>query len=146
MLGRTYANQNCSVARALEAVGERWSLLIIREALLAGSTRFGDFARSLGIAPNILTSRLDHFVADGLMARQRLSESTEKYEYVLTDKGRALFPTIVALRAWGDEWAAPDGPPTVLKHTECGGEAHQHVTCPACGMDLVLRDIDVRPG
>jgi DNA-binding HxlR family transcriptional regulator len=110
MLGRTYEAQNCSAARTLELVGERWSLLIIRDALFAGSTRFADFQRSLAIAPNILKTRLDGFVAAGLMQRHRYSNHPEHYEYLLTDKGRDLQPVIVALTAWGDQWAAPHGP------------------------------------
>ena len=100
MLGRTYDTQNCSAARALELVGERWSLLIIRDALFAGHARFGDFQRSLGVASNILTARLDSFVAAGLMERRRYSEHPEHYEYLLTGKGRDLAPVIVALTAW----------------------------------------------
>src|SRR5712691_11016406 len=94
MLKRTYDGQNCSAARALELVGERWSLLIMRDALFAGHTRFGDFQRSLGVAPNILTARLGGFVAAGLMERRRYSEHPEHYEYLLTGKGRDLAPVI----------------------------------------------------
>ena len=101
MLGRTYDTQNCSAARALELVGERWSLLIIRDALFAGHARFGDFQRSLGVASNILTARLDSFVAAGLMERRRYSEHPEHYEYLLTGKGRDLAPVIVALTRLG---------------------------------------------
>jgi len=73
MLGRTYESQNCSVARSLELIGERWSLLILRDAIFAGATRFGDFQRSLGLASNILTTRLDRFVETGLMERRAAS-------------------------------------------------------------------------
>ena len=121
MLGRTYEAQNCSAARALELVGERWSLLIIRNALFAGHARFGEFQRSLGVAPNILTARLDSFVQAGLMERRRYSEHLDHYEYLLTSKGRDLAPVIVALSAWGDQYAAPNGPPIIYEHAVCGG-------------------------
>ena len=146
MLGRTYDAQNCSAARALELVGERWSLLIIRDALFAGHARFGDFQRSLGVAPNILTTRLDSFVAAGLMERRRYSEHPEHYEYLLTGKGRDLAPVIVALSAWGDQHAAPHGPPVIYEHTACGSEIHQQIHCPACEEQIRPVGITVRPG
>jgi DNA-binding HxlR family transcriptional regulator len=146
MLGRTYDTQNCSAARALEVVGERWSLLIIRDALFAGHARFGDFQKSLGVAPNILTARLDSFVAAGLMERRRYSEHPEHYEYLLTAKGRDLAPAIVALSAWGDRYAAPDGPPIIYEHAACGSPIHQQIHCIACREQVVSADITVRPG
>jgi DNA-binding HxlR family transcriptional regulator len=146
MLGRTYDTQNCSAARALELVGERWSLLIIRDALFAGCSRFGDFQRSLGVAPNILTARLDSFVAAGLMERRRYSEHPEHYEYLLTGKGRDLAPVIVALTAWGDRHAAPNGPPIIYEHTACGSEIHQQICCAACGQMHDPAEVHVRPG
>ena len=101
MLGRTYDNQVCSAARALELVGERWSLLIVRDALFAGSTRFNDWLR-LGIATNILKNRLDGFVESGIMERRTTDQGAEHLQYLLTDKGRDLAPAIVALTEWGD--------------------------------------------
>ena len=146
MLGRTYDTQNCSAARALELVGERWSLLIIRDALFAGHARFGDFQRSLGVAPNILAARLDSFVAAGLMERRQYSEHPEHYEYLLTGKGHDLAPVIVALSAWGDRYAAPNGPPIIYEHTACGNEIHQQIRCAACEEEIRNSDIGVRPG
>src|SRR5215207_2491189 len=107
MLGRTYDAEVCSIARALEVVGERWSVLIVRNALFAGATRFADFQRSLGIATNVLASRLDGFVEAGIMRRHRYSEQPEAYEYLLTEKGRDLAPALIALTAWGDRWSSP---------------------------------------
>jgi DNA-binding HxlR family transcriptional regulator len=146
MLGRSYDTQNCSAARTLELVGERWSLLIIRDALFRGTTRFADFRRSLGVAPNILTARLDSFVAAGLMQRRRYSEHPEHYEYLLTGKGRDLAPVIVALTAWGDRHAAPDGPPIIYQHTACGSEIRQQIHCAACDEQVRNTDINVEPG
>jgi DNA-binding HxlR family transcriptional regulator len=146
MLGRMYDSQNCSAARALELVGERWSLLIIRDALFAGHSRFGDFQRSLSVAPNILTARLDSFVAAGLMERRRYSEHPEHYEYKLTAKGRDLAPVIVALTAWGDQYAAPNGPPIIYEHASCGNEIYQETRCGTCDVQVPNADITVRIG
>jgi DNA-binding HxlR family transcriptional regulator len=143
MLGRTYDRENCSAARALEEVGERWSLLILRNAMFAGSTRFTEFQRSLGIAPNILSSRLDRFVAAGLM---RTRPRAADHEYVLTRKGLELQPVIIALTEWGDRWAAPDGPPRIFEHEGCGGQVHQHLSCADCGTALEPDQVTTRPG
>ena len=126
--------------------GRRWSLLIIRDALFAGSTRYSDFQRSLGIATNILKDRLDGFVDAGIMRRHRYSEQPELYEYLLTDKGRDLAPALVALTAWGDRWAAPDGPPIRYGHTACGSGISQQVVCASCGPLDDPAEVQARPG
>lgn len=146
MLGKTYDAEVCSIARALEVVGERWSVLIVRNALFADCTRFGDFQRSLGIATNVLTNRLDGFVEAGIMRRHRYSEQPEQYEYVLTDKGRDLAPALIALTAWGDRWSAPDGPPVLYRHRACGSEVRSELTCTTCGEVDDLSQIDALPG
>jgi DNA-binding HxlR family transcriptional regulator len=145
MLGRTYESQDCSAARALEIVGERWSLMIIRHALFRGVTRFGDFQRSLGIARNVLAARLDRFVDDGLMTREPDEAGSAYQKYVLTDKGRELQPVIIALTHWGDRWAAPDGPPVILRHTNCGGEVHQQTICDDCGQPVAIEEVTAHP-
>src|ERR1700737_5594091 len=104
MLGKTYEGQDCSAARTLELVGERWSLLIIRDALFAGMTRFSEFERSLGSAPNVLAARLAWFVEAGLMTIEPVSEDSEVSAYRLTEKGTELAPVVVALTAWGEHW------------------------------------------
>src|SRR6478736_6028140 len=115
MLGKTYHTQVCSIARSLELVGERWSLLIIRDALFARVTRFGDFQHNLGIATNVLASRLDSFVASGIMTRDGAAD------YVLTE--------------WGDEWASPIDPPILYRHTACqDGAVHAVAECESCGV------------
>ena len=133
MLGRTYDDEVWSIARALEVVGERWSVLIVRNALFAGSTRFTDFQRSLGVAPNILKTRLDGFVDAGIMRRQQYSEQPELHEYLLTEKGRDLAPALIALTEWGDRWAAPDGPPILYRHSACGDAVSHEIVCATCG-------------
>lgn len=128
MLGRTYDTQVCSIARSLEVVGERWSLLIIRDALFAGVTRFGDFQHNLGIATNVLTSRLESFVEAGIMQRQGFAD------YVLTEKGGALGIALMALTEWGDEWASPVDPPILYAHDGCGEAVHASAVCEAHGV------------
>jgi DNA-binding HxlR family transcriptional regulator len=131
MLGNSYEGQVCSAARSLEVVGERWSLLIIRDALFAGVTRFSDFLRRLGLARNVLAARLEGFVGAGIM--ERFSPEGSAYEeYRLTDKGRDLAPVIIALTAWGDRWWAPNGRPIIYRHVGCGGEVEQQLVCSEC--------------
>ncbi|WP_429422251.1 winged helix-turn-helix transcriptional regulator [Nocardia sp. GAS34] len=145
MLGSTYETQDCSAARALEMVGERWSLMIIRHALFRGVTRFADFQRSLGIARNVLTARLDKFVEDGLMYRRPHASGSAYQEYILTEKGRELQPVIIALTHWGDRWAAPADPPVVLTHAGCGGEVRQRTICRHCGEDVPIDEVKAVP-
>lgn len=130
MLGRTYENEVCSAARALEIAGERWSLLILRNAAFAGMTRFTEFQKSLGIAPNVLAARLEHFVASGLMSAEG---EPGAQTYHLTRKGLDFKPVIVALTEWGDRWAAPDGAPIAYEHAECGGQVRHELRCRKCG-------------
>jgi DNA-binding HxlR family transcriptional regulator len=144
MLGKTYESQFCSMARALELVGERWSLLIIRDALFAGTTRYVEFQRRLGIATNVLQSRLDGFLAAGIMQRQ--AGATTATEYALTDKGNDLACALIALTQWGDRWAAPDGPPIRYTHQTCGAAVRVEVTCASCGTLTNADEVLARPG
>ena len=113
MLNRDYEGQNCSIARALEVVGERWTLLILRDAFL-GVRRFDQFQESLGIARNVLTDRLNRLVDEGVLERVRYSERPERYEYRLTRKGRDLNIALAALRQWGDQYLS-EKPPRLLR-------------------------------
>ena len=111
MLGRTYESQTCSVARTLELVGERWTLLIIRDAFL-GVRRFGDFADRLGVARNVLQDRLERLVEAGILVKVPYQERPLRHEYRLTEMGRDLWPSIVALLQFGDKHLAGEaGPP-----------------------------------
>ncbi|MBI5262125.1 MAG: helix-turn-helix transcriptional regulator [Bradyrhizobium sp.] len=103
----------CPAARALETVGEWWSILILRDAF-QGMTRFDEFQQSLGIAPNILSRRLAHLTAAGMFTRRRYNDRPPRYEYLLTPKGRDFFPVLVALFAWGNKHLAPRGKAIVL--------------------------------
>src|SRR5919201_2717417 len=113
MLNREYEGQNCSIARALEVVGERWTLLIIRDVFL-GRRRFDEIQESLGIARNVLTDRLNRLVDEGILERVRYSDRPERYEYRLTRKGRELNVALTALRQWGDTYLS-EKPPRVLR-------------------------------
>ena len=113
MLKRDYDGQNCSIARALEIVGERWTLLIVRDAFL-GRRRFDEFQESLGISRNVLTERLGRLVDEGILERVRYQERPERYEYRLTTKGRDLHLALTGLRQWGDAYLS-EKPPTLLR-------------------------------
>ncbi|MEU1430593.1 helix-turn-helix domain-containing protein [Nocardia sp. NPDC005746] len=138
MLGRMYDGEVCSAARTLELVGERWSLLIVRNAMFAGMTRFTEFQRALGIAPNILTKRLAEFVEAGIFEQRSTGGHPE---YLLTAKGLDLKPAILALTEWGDRWAAPDGPPVTYRHTGCGGKVALRLECSDCDATPELSDV-----
>ena len=142
MLKRTYEGQHCSIAATLEIVGERWTLLILRDAFL-GVRRFEDFQRSLGVARNVLAARLQRLVDAGLLSRERYSERPPRDEYRLTEKGIDLWPVIVSLLQWGDKYAHPDDPPVLLRHRECGGELDERRICRRCGAPLDARDVVV---
>jgi DNA-binding HxlR family transcriptional regulator len=143
MLGRTYDREVCSAARALEIAGERWSLLILRNAAFAGMTRFSEFQESLGIAPNILATRLEHFVSAGIMTVSGAAAGHP--EYRLTEKGMDFKPVIIALTAWGDRWGAPDGPPIAYHHAGCGGRVRLHLCCDRCTATPESADVTARP-
>jgi DNA-binding HxlR family transcriptional regulator len=145
VLGADYSDQNCSIARTLELIGERWTILIIREAFL-GTRRFDDFQRQLGIARNVLQARLERLVEAGMFKRVQYQERPPRYEYRLTSKGADIWPVVVALLKWGDRHAAPDGPPVVLAHKGCGGEVDDRRRCVRCGADLDPWDVEARPG
>jgi DNA-binding HxlR family transcriptional regulator len=144
MLGRTYDQQVCSIARALEVVGERWTLLIVRDALFAHVTRFNDFKHNLGLATNVLKTRLDSLVAAGLMERHS-STSRDRSDYLLTEKGRDLALALMALTSWGDRWASPAGPPILYQHSHCGDAVGPALLCATCG-EVPNSEVDVRPG
>jgi DNA-binding HxlR family transcriptional regulator len=145
VLPRTYDGENCSIARALERLGERWTLLVLREAF-TGARRFDEFAERLDIARNVLTARLALLVEEGVLERVRYQERPERFEYRLTEKGLDLFPVLISLMQWGDRWYAPDGPPRVLRHRDCGGVVGARLTCERCGAPVTARDVRLEPG
>ena len=145
MLNRTYDLQNCSVARALEVVGERWSLLIVRDLML-GYRRFDELQERLGVARNVLTARLARLADEGVVEKRLYQERPARYDYHLTEKGRDLWPVIVGLLSWGDRYLADGAPSVVLEHRECGGLVNDRRICERCGAELSVRDAIVRPG
>src|SRR3979411_1225165 len=120
MLGRTYESQVCSVAGSLELVGERWTLLILRDAFM-GARRFEDFQRRTGMARNVLTARLSRLVEDGIFKRVLYQEHPSRYEYRLTEKGIDLWPVIVSLLQWGDRYVYPGRAARLRGPTRGGG-------------------------
>jgi DNA-binding HxlR family transcriptional regulator len=133
MLNRTYPGQDCSIARTLEVVGERWTLLILRDAFF-GVRRFDGFQESLGIARNVLAARLQHLCDEGLLERRRYSERPERFEYHLTEAGRDLGPVLIQLIKWGDRHhPSAAGPPVLTLHAECGGAVDAVMHCDRCG-------------
>jgi DNA-binding HxlR family transcriptional regulator len=147
MLGNDYEGQICSIARSLELIGERWSILVIREVFM-GHRRFSEMQRSLGVARNILAARLQRLVEEGILERRPYSEHPERHEYFLTEKGLDLWPTMVSLMHWGDRhMPQAGGRPTVLVHKgECGGEIDDRRICTRCGKPLTVREARAVPG
>jgi DNA-binding HxlR family transcriptional regulator len=145
MLGSGYGNQNCSIARTLELVGERWTFLVLRDVFL-GVHRFEALQRDLGIARNVLSARLERLVAEDILTKVPYSERPPRYEYRLTDKGIDLWPVVVELLRWGDRHAAPEGPPVLIRHRGCGGELGERRMCTRCGEPLGARDVRTEPG
>jgi DNA-binding HxlR family transcriptional regulator len=133
------------VAQCLEIVGEWWSMLILRDAFL-GVTRFDRFQERLGISRNILNHRLTRLVDEGILTKVRYSERPVRYDYRLTDKGRDLWPVITAMRQWGDQYAAPDGPPLSVVHKGCGQPSQAVLICSECGEPVAARDFRVQRG
>jgi DNA-binding HxlR family transcriptional regulator len=140
------ANKECSMARAMEVVGDRWSILILREAYY-GVKRFDEFEYYVGIAPNILSTRLKKLVDAGVMTRAPLPEHSGRYEYLLTEKGRDFFPAYLALKKWGDDWLAePEGPQVIFRDRTVGREIKYPELQTASGKPLRLEDVEVVAG
>ena len=145
MLDSRYEGQNCSIARTLEAVGERWTLLIVRELLLHGPQRFSDLEAALEISKNVLSARLDKLVGLAVVAKSQYEAARGWSEYSLTRKGYDLFPAVSALMAWGDRYEAPDGPPVVIMHA-CGHPAGHVLVCEHCRETLDIKSVTPAPG
>jgi DNA-binding HxlR family transcriptional regulator len=139
-LGSDYADQDCALARALAILGERWTLLIVRDAF-HGLTRYDEFRRSLGLATNILSARLQKLVEHGVLER-----TGSRGSYHLTQKGRDLFPVVLTLMAWADRYEpGSEGPEVSILHTGCDHEAGGALRCEHCGEPITLRVVRVVP-
>ncbi|HEU5253343.1 MAG TPA: helix-turn-helix domain-containing protein [Solirubrobacterales bacterium] len=146
MLHRDYPALDCSVAKALEVIGERWSLLIVR-SVMHGNRRFGEMQESLGIARNVLSARLQRLVDEDILERRAYQESPPRFEYFLTEKGLDLWPALIALLNWGDRYSpSPEGPRRLIVHKECGGTVSERGICESCGKVLTARDAKQVPG
>ncbi|MFL5846169.1 MAG: winged helix-turn-helix transcriptional regulator [Solirubrobacteraceae bacterium] len=146
MLKRTYENQVCSIAGTLELIGERWTLLILRDIFL-GIRRFDDLQRELGIARNVLRDRLNLLVDADILEKRPYQERPPRFDYRLTEKGIDLWPVMHSMMSWGDKHTAgDDGPPTVVEHRDCGGRIDEHAVCEKCGEPVGARDVRAKPG
>ncbi|NVO17486.1 MAG: helix-turn-helix transcriptional regulator [Rhodoplanes sp.] len=139
------ASPECPAARAIECVGEWWSILILRDAF-QGFTRFDEFQKSLGIAPNMLSRRLAHLTEAGLFARRRYSERPPRHDYVLTEKGRDFFPVLVAMFAWGNKHLTPDGKRLLLADHDTARPLDPIVVDAASLMLLTPQNVALVPG
>lgn len=124
-------------------MGERWTLLILRESFL-GTSRFDEFHHRLGIARNVLQTRLENLVEEGVLGRRPYQERPVRYEYRLTQEGRDLLPVLVALLQWGDRHRAPDeGPLGAIAHANCGGAINAGLQCERCGAKVEAHSIAI---
>lgn len=146
MRGVSFSDMPCSIARTLDLIGERWTLLILRDAF-NGVRRFEDFREGLGIARNILADRLHSLVEYGLLEQRRYQERPDRYEYRLTNRARELFPVLIALAQWGDRYlTGDDGAPTLITHAACGQQVEAVVRCPSCDVQVAARDCRTHQG
>lgn len=138
--------QVCSVARALSIVGERWTLLIIRDAL-KGTRRFEGFHKSLGVTRHRLTERLNALVESGVMTKVPYSRSPERFEYRLTRMGLGLYPVLMSLSRWGDQWLTDElGPPLTYWHSRCASACEPELACSGCGEPLKPEEVSAKLG
>jgi DNA-binding HxlR family transcriptional regulator len=143
-----YSTENCSVRRTLDIVGERWTLLVLREAF-SGVRRFEDFVRALGCPRDVLSARLRTLVDEGILRRESYREPGRRAreQYRLTEKGIELFPALLALLQWGDRWTAdPIGPSTDVTHRNCGAPVTMTMSCERGHGPLTARDVLAVPG
>lgn len=141
MARKRFDDSNCSVARALNEVGDWWSLLIVLQAMY-GTRRFVDFQQELGIARNILCDRLARLVDNQVLRKVEVGEHGSRQEYRLTEKGRDLFPVVIALRQWGDKWnPSPEGAPLNLRDRETGQAIRPMTVQTEGGKELTVRDV-----
>jgi DNA-binding HxlR family transcriptional regulator len=143
-LGKDYATQECSIARALEIVGERWTLLIVRDALY-GVRRYNDFLVHLGIPRAVLAARLQTLTAEGVLEKWRYQESPPRDEYVITERGIELWPILRSLGLWGRRHFT-EGQLRYFRHITCGTELGPYGECPSCDAVVPVRDVVMTPG
>jgi DNA-binding HxlR family transcriptional regulator len=142
----SFAEMRCSLARALEFIGDWWSPLIIRDLFL-GVSRFDDLIEDLGISRNLLTRRLNALVADGIVDKKAYQQRPRRYEYRLTEAGGDLVPVLLALTEWGDRWVGPkQGRPILFEHAGCGRRFTPKIVCSECGETIRSGDVKAIAG
>jgi len=142
---RDIGKLDCTIARTLSVIGDRWTLLILRDAFL-GARRFEAFQASLGITRHRLADRLAKLVKHGVLRRERYCDRPARFEYRLTKKEHDLYAVIVSIAGWGDKHVAgKHGPPIERVHRGCGHVAQLHLVCEHCGMPVTARDMQARP-
>ena len=140
-----FAEMTCSIARTLDVIGEPWSPLILRD-VNAGLTRFEQLQADLGISRKVLTERLNHLVARGVLER-RPYDRRPRFEYTLTEKGAELVDLLMVMAGWGDKWLAGEaGPPVLYRHHACGQVSRVDLRCARCGEPMHAGDVDLLPG
>jgi DNA-binding HxlR family transcriptional regulator len=140
------SEERCSIARPAALLGDRWTLVILRQAF-SRVRRFDDFQRSLGVSRSLLADRLGKLVDAGILRREPYKDEIRtREEYRLTEKGLDLYPVLMALREWGDRYMAEDGPPIELRHRGCGGTPSVELRCERCGEEVTARDAEVKTG
>ena len=138
------AAQPCSIARSVAVIGDRWTLMLLRDCFL-GVRRFEDFERRLGISRSIIAERLKTLTDEGVLRREAYQDRPIRHEYRLTDKGLALHPVIMDIVHWGDvHYAGADGPPLIHRHKACGCDFTPVQTCSECGGTVIAREVEVR--
>lgn len=142
---RPASADDCSIQRTLDLIGDRWTLLILRD-VFRGVRRFSRIQHDLGIAKNLLTDRLAALVDAGIVERVPYQDRPLRHEYRLTEKGRALSPALLALMRWGDAWCSADGAPTELVHDECDTRLELQPWCTTCNSPVAPTQIASRPG
>jgi DNA-binding HxlR family transcriptional regulator len=144
-LGKDYEGQDCSLARALELVGERWTLLVVRDAFY-GVRRYSDFLAHLDIPRAVLADRLQSLTEAGVLEKRRYQQSPARDEYVLTERGVELWGVVYLLARWGDRHLTMAGPRRIFLHASCGTRLDAIGNCPSCGGQMHPADIEARPG
>jgi DNA-binding HxlR family transcriptional regulator len=138
----SFEHWQCSIAQTVEVVGDWWSILILRD-IFWDLHRFDELLEDLGIARNILSDRLRSLVGHGVLEKVPYQEAPVRHEYRLTEKGRALWPVLLMMLQWGEQWAIEGAPPVTLRHTGCGEDFHARLTCDQCGEALTGRDVQM---
>ena len=140
------ADEPCSISRSVAVLGERWTLVILKQAF-SGTRRFDDFITALGISRSRLSSRLTDLVEHGLLERVEYFDNRTRFEYRLTERAHDLYPVLMALKDWGDAHLADElGPPWEYRHRGCGGDTHVRLQCDRCGEDVTSRDVEIAAG